>query len=275
MKKLERSQQGQVIAPASIAIKKEAFDNRQETAIYWLGGGGAMINSHGTNLLIDPVLEGFDLPLLIENPLPIEEVGKVDGVLITHIDNDHFSRPTLKDIREQTLSYHAPHYVAEQMQKEGLPGTGHDIYDTFSIGTMKIRLTPACHNWQNGSSKYNFRYWKEEDYCGYWIDTQDGSIWMPGDSKLLHSQLHMPDPDEILFDFADNDWHITLEGAIQLANNYPKADLICIHWGTVDAPEMTPFNGDPEILKERIQTPERLHILAPGEKFVLIKKKDC
>ncbi len=93
MKKLERSQQGQVIAPASIAIKKEAFDNRQETAIYWLGGGAAMINSHGTNLLIDPVLEGFDLPLLIENPLPIEEVGKVDGVLITHIDNDHFSRP--------------------------------------------------------------------------------------------------------------------------------------------------------------------------------------
>lgn len=144
MKKLERSQQGQVIAPASIAIKKEAFDNRQETAIYWLGGGAAMINSHGTNLLIDPVLEGFDLPLLIENPLPIEEVGKVDGVLITHIDNDHFSRPTLKDIREQTLSYHAPHYVAEQMQKEGLPGTGHDIYDTFSIGTMKIHLTPLA-----------------------------------------------------------------------------------------------------------------------------------
>ena len=58
----------------------------------------------------------------------------------------------------------------------------------------------------------------------------------------------MPEPDVILFDFADNDWHITLDGAIQLANTYPQAHLICIHWGSVDAPDMTPFNGNPEDL---------------------------
>ncbi len=115
----------------------------------------------------------------------------------------------------------------------------------------------------------NTRYWKEEDYCGYWIETKDGTIWMPGDSRLLGSHLHMSDPDVILFDFADNEWHITLEGAIELANAYPDADLICIHWGTVDAPDMTPFNGDPMDLMDRIVHPERIHVLAPGEAFVL------
>ena len=64
-----------------------------------------------------------------------------------------------------------------------------------------------------------------------------------GDSRLLEEHLHMSAPDVILFDFADNDWHITLKGAIQLANTYPNSDLICIHWGCVDAPDMTPFNG--------------------------------
>ena len=81
----------------------------------------------------------------------------------------------------------------------------------------------------------------------------------------------MPNPDVILFDFADNDWHITLDGAIQLANTYPNADLICIHWGSVDAPTMTPFNGNPKNLFEKILNPERIKVLAPGDIYQLKK----
>ena len=82
----------------------------------------------------------------------------------------------------------------------------------------------------------------------------------------------MPEPDVILFDFAYNDWHITLEGAIRLANTYPNSDLVCIHWGSVDAPEMTPFNGNPENLYQRVTHPERIQVLAPGEAFTLKRK---
>ena len=81
----------------------------------------------------------------------------------------------------------------------------------------------------------------------------------------------MEEPDVILFDFADNDWHITLEGAIQLANSYPNSDLICIHWGSIDAPHMTPFNGNPEELYNKIIHPERIKVLAPGEVYSLKK----
>ena len=93
---------------------------------------------------------------------------------------------------------------------------------------------------------------------------------MPGDSQLMECQLHMPEPDVILFDFADNSWHITLDGAIELANAYPNSDLICIHWGCVDAPEMSPFNGNPESLVERVVNPNRIRVVAPGEKFKVI-----
>lgn len=95
---------------------------------------------------------------------------------------------------------------------------------------------------------------------------------MPGDSKLLPEQLTQPAPDLILFDFSDNDWHITFEGAVTLANAYPNADLLCIHWGTVDAPEMTPFNGEPNKLLTRGVNPERVLALLPGEKYALKKK---
>lgn len=76
---------------------------------------------------------------------------------------------------------------------------------TFTVGNIQAALTPAEHNWQNGSAKYGCREWKPEDYCGYWLDTPDGSIWTPGDFRLLEEQLHMPkQPDVLLMDFADN-----------------------------------------------------------------------
>lgn len=271
---IRKNEKGQAVAPVSIPFGKEAFEKNAQTEIRWLGNASIMINSRGTNIMIDPLLEGFDMPLLFDMPILPQQIPSLDGVLVTHIDNDHFSRETCRDLLKVCQSYHAPHYVAQEMRQADIPGTGHAIHEAFSINDVKITLTPAQHNWQNGAPKYQFREWLEEDYCGYWLDTKDGSIWLPGDSRLLEQHLQMPSPDVILFDFSDNEWHITFEGAIKLANAYPSADLICIHWGSVDAPKMTPFNGNPERLVEHVIHPERIKVLAPGEKFVLERKAE-
>lgn len=105
------------------------------------------------------------------------------------------------------------------------------------------------------------------------FDTVDGTVWLPGDSRLLEEHLNMNEPDVILFDFSDNPWHITLDGAIKLANTYPNSDLICIHWGSVDAPTMSPFNGNPESLIDKVVNPERIKVMAPGEQYILMGKK--
>lgn len=80
----------------------------------------------------------------------------------------------------------------------------------------------------------------------------------------------MPQPDVILFDFSEDIWHITLDGAVKLANTYPDSELICIHYGCVDAPDMRPFNGNPEKLFDRVVNPERIRVIAPGEKYTVI-----
>lgn len=271
--KVKINEKGQAVVADSVKINQDAFDSIDDTEIIWLGSAGIMINTQGTVMMIDPVLEGFDMPLLYDIPMISSEVPKLDALLITHIDNDHFSRITCKQLRDVCHEYHSTQYVASEMNKEEISGIGHDIHDTFKIKDIEITLTPALHNWQSMSSKYNYREWKEEEYCGYWIKTNDGTIWLPGDSKLLDEHLQMPSPDMILFDFADNEWHITFEGAVKLANTYPDADLLCIHWGCVDAPNMTPFNGNPEKLIDRIVNPERIIIAAPGEKIKLKAKK--
>ena len=92
------------------------------------------------------------------------------------------------------------------------------------------------------------RVFQPEDCCGFWIDTPDGTIWAPGDSRLIPDHhLRMPPADAMLFDFSDSEWHFGLDGAVTMANAYPLTPLLLYHWGSVDAPDF------------RCSTPTRAH----------------
>ena len=265
---MHRNEKGQVIAPKTIKFGKEAFEKTNNTIIRWLGNGGAFINSHGACIMIDPLLKGFDMPLLIEIPIDTKDIPHLDGILITHCDNDHFSRPTCRDLSSVCSEYHSTNYVSELLEEENIHAFGHNINEIFNIGDIKIKLTPAYHSWQNEHKKYT-RVYKMEDYCGYYLETKDGTIWMVGDSRLLEEHLNMPEPDVIILDFSDDLWHIGLQGAIKLCNTYPNSQLILSHYGSVDAPQMKAFNGDPEYILKSIINPKRANVLAPGQQFEL------
>ncbi|MEN5379554.1 MBL fold metallo-hydrolase [Sphingobacterium kitahiroshimense] len=252
---------------------KEAFDKNNKTTLRWLGMAGFFINSRGTTFMIDPVLEGFDMPVLIDFPIKAKDVPSLDAVLITHADGDHFSLPTISKLKDVTQIFHSTIYVDSLMQNEGYPTKGHNIGDSFTVGPVKIRLTAADHAYQNETPGMSTRWFKNEDACGFWIETPDGTVWAPGDSRLLPEHLEYPAPDAILFDFSDSEWHFTMEGALKIAEAYPHTPLLLNHWGSVDAPDFTPFNGDPKELKKRVVNPDRVFVLAPGEPFSLSKLK--
>lgn len=109
------SSHGQAMPKKTIPIVENAFEAGEETAIYWLGGAGVLLNIHGTILMIDPVLRGFDMPLLFTPPLMPEEVLKLDGLLLTHIDNDHFGKETCAALKGVCAGVYAPKYVAEEV----------------------------------------------------------------------------------------------------------------------------------------------------------------
>lgn len=59
----------QAIPPKTIFFHEEAFQKTDQTIIRWLGNSGILLNSRDTCIMVDPVLEGFDLPLLIDLPI--------------------------------------------------------------------------------------------------------------------------------------------------------------------------------------------------------------
>ena len=271
-KKPEKKYQAK--APKTQPFGKEAFTTSNKTTLRWLGMAGFLINSRGTTLMVDPLLQGFDMPIMIDFPIATKSVPKLDAVLVTHADNDHYSVPTNRVLKSVTQSFHSTVYVDSLMKNEGFPSFGYDIGKAFNVGSISVKLTPADHAYQNAYPGMSKRIFKNEDACGFWIKTPDGTIWATGDSRLVPEHLAFkPAPDAILFDFSDSEWHFTFEGAVKLANAYPDTQLLLCHWGSVDSPDFSPFNGDPEKLKKRVINPERIHVLAPGEPYTLTKLK--
>lgn len=262
--------QQQARAPQTQPFGAEAFQPGDETVLRWLGMAGFLMNSRGTTVMIDPLLGGFDMPVMIDFPIAADAVPRLDAVLVTHSDNDHYSVPTCRELAPVTAAFHSTRYVDTLMRAEGFPSTGHDIGDHFTVGPVQVTVTPADHAWQNDSPGASDRIFQMEDCCGFWIETPDGTIWAPGDSRLIpEHHLHMPAPDAMLFDFSDSDWHFGLDGAIEMANACPQTPLLLQHWGCVDAPDFPPFNADPASLPDRVVNPGRIVQLAPGEPFVL------
>ncbi|WP_147401703.1 hypothetical protein [Acutalibacter sp. 1XD8-33] len=62
-----------------------------------------------------------------------------------------------------------------------------------------------------------------------------------------------------------------MDGAIKLTDASPSTKLLCTHWGTVDAPDSTPFNADPLVLLNNIEKPERILVVVP-EQAVLLER---
>ncbi len=263
----------QAKAPQTQSFGAEAFGKSKKTTLRWLGMAGFLINSRGTTFMVDPLLEGFDMPLLIDFPIAAKDVPRLDAVFVTHADNDHFSVPTNVAMSKVTDIYHSTVYVDSLLKNLQLTSVGHNIGDAFKVKNISVKLTPADHAYQNAYPGMSKRWFKNEDACGFWFDTPDGSIWATGDSRLLPEHLTMQAPDAILFDFSDSEWHFTFAGAVKIANAYPNAKLLLCHWGSVDAPDFTPFNGDPRKLYDAVVNPERIKVLAPGEPFVLNRFK--
>jgi L-ascorbate metabolism protein UlaG (beta-lactamase superfamily) len=260
----------QARAPQTQPFGAEAFEPLEATELRWLGMAGFLINSRGTTLMIDPLLGDFDMPVMIDFPVAAEAVPRLDALLVTHSDNDHYSVPTCRRLAPVTAAFHSTRYVDTLMQSEGFPATGHDIGDRFTVEQIQVTVTPADHAWQNDSPGASDRVFQMEDCCGFWIETPDGTIWAPGDSRLIPDHhLRMPAPDAMLFDFSDSEWHFGLDGAIAMANAYPRTPLLLQHWGCVDAPDFPPFNADPASLTGRVINPDRIIQLAPGEPFSL------
>jgi L-ascorbate metabolism protein UlaG (beta-lactamase superfamily) len=236
----------------TIHIDDSFFDKREDTIFTWLGMAGALINCRGTIILIDPLISyGADEEtcetgnhLLVPLPVTADNLPKAGVVCYTHADSDHFAEKTAKILNSRLApTFISPSPVMERLNNIGIEKSRLikiKDYARYSFGDAEILITPALHDWQEVNP------WKREDCCGYLIKTPDGTIWHPGDTRLIPELEEIKNVDILFFDVAAVDSHLGPKGSARLAETSGAKAMIAYHYGTFDLPAGSYGGCDPD-----------------------------
>ena len=195
------------------------------------------------------VLNGRELcegepPLKLPLPIEAKNIPKVDAVLYTHADFDHFRQLTAQVLSDRFLCrFIAPGPVVQQLKALGV-GEAQIKYvhdgDVLQVGKATIIITPALHDWQEQNP------WQLGNCCGYLIKTLDGKIWHPGDTRIIPALLRVKGVDVFFFDVAAVDAHLGPAGSAQLVESCSAKVMVSYHNGTFDLPPGSYGSCDPE-----------------------------
>jgi L-ascorbate metabolism protein UlaG (beta-lactamase superfamily) len=292
---MQRTSNGQCIAPATKKMSSGDFSVTGDTRLYWLGQAGFVLNTRGVLLLLDPLLITIpETPPISEtgmellNPWPIDlaELPRVDAVLYTHTDNDHLGPETAKALMKLDPIFIGTVYCKEKLTELGAspvrclsgvpastPRRGKNG-NSFDMGSAKIELLPADHPWQLSDPVKYGRVFGPEDCCGYKITTQDGVFVFPGDTRLMKHHLDLRNVTVLALDVSANPYHLGIQGAVVLANHLEDVLLVPYHYGTFKS-DNTAHTGDPQVVLGGIQDGVRRgRILAPGQPLILQNGKE-
>jgi L-ascorbate metabolism protein UlaG (beta-lactamase superfamily) len=293
---IQRTSEGQCIAPASVKMSSEDFGAIGETRLYWLGQAGFVLNTRGVVLLLDPLLitrpgtpdtGETGMELLGSWPIDAAEIPRADAVLYTHTDDDHLGPETAKFLMKLDPIFIGTMYCKEKLTElgaspvrclSGVPQAGASRRgkngNSFDMGSAKIELLPADHPWQLSDPEKYGRIFGPEDCCGYKITTQDGIFVFPGDTRLMKHHLDLRNITVLALDVSADPYHLGIQGATVLANYLKDVLLVPYHYGTFRSSNSA-HAGDPELVLGGIRDGVRRgRILAPGEALILREGKE-
>jgi N-acyl-phosphatidylethanolamine-hydrolysing phospholipase D len=151
----------------------------------WLGHASFLLQGCGISILVDPVFSNYCTPIplpslrrLIPTPCSLGDLPRIHAALLTHSHYDHLDLPTLRalgmDVRLLVSEGHGAwlrrkgfHKVEEVRWHESHP---------LAPG-IRVTATPAQH--------FTARTFWDRDrahWCGWRIDSPEGSLWHVGDS---------------------------------------------------------------------------------------------
>lgn len=272
-----------VIAPPTEKMTAKAFEQQDCTTLYWLGGGGFMLNARGTIILVDPILELKSEDPMIDadghlmlRPFPMytKDVVRCDMILFTHDDGDHANPETVNQLAERDIPMLGSARVFETLVKQGMKPYNFTVAhagEKYKVGPLSIEITPADHPWHCIDDGRRFC---PEDCVGFVVRTEDGGVFFTGDTRLMQEHLYMEDIALLPLDVSKCTFHLGRSAAALLANKYADAYLVPYHYGMFDAPDCpAQEGGDPELVLRNVNNRERGLVVGPGHPVSIRDRK--
>ena len=242
-----------------------------EIHVTWIGHATILLQTAGLNILTDPLLSERASPFSFTGPrrvrapgIPIEELPKIDLILVSHNHYDHMDLPALRNVARR----HRPHIITplgntRHIRKAvaGLEIDELDWGDKVQSGAMKITLTPALHWSKRGFFDTNKSLWG-----AFVIETGDGFIYFAGDtgygdgSTFRDIREHFGRPRLSLLPIGAYEprWfmkfqHMNPDESVQAHLDLESEKSLAIHHGTIQLTD-EPFDAPVKALAQALAT---------------------
>ncbi|MEE9383290.1 MAG: MBL fold metallo-hydrolase [Nannocystaceae bacterium] len=127
-----------------------------QTRITWLGHSSFIVELQGLVLLLDPVFGPYPAPVPIpgrrrysnEVPIELDEIPRVDAVVISHDHYDHLEYGTIAKLRERARFFLVPLGVGNHLRYWGVDDDRIrelDWWEETRVDDLEVVLTPSRH----------------------------------------------------------------------------------------------------------------------------------
>jgi L-ascorbate metabolism protein UlaG (beta-lactamase superfamily) len=217
--------------------------------VTWLGHSTLLLEIDGLRVLTDPVWGPRTSPVTwagpkrwYDPPLKLDELPKLDAVVISHDHYDHLDYPTITAMKDWDTTFIVPLGVGAHLAHWGVPEARIvelDWWDRTRIGpkerSLEIVCTPARHASGRAIIDNNKTLW-----AGYALLGPSHKVYFSGDTGLFPGMKDIGErlgPFDLTmieagaYDPAWPDWHIGPEQAVVAHRMVGGKVMLPIHWG--------------------------------------------
>lgn len=214
----------------------------------WFGHSSVYIELDGYRLMIDPVFSDYASPFnwvgpkrFHPTPISLNELPKIDGVMISHDHYDHLDMTTIQHLAAKGTRFFVPLGISAHLREWNIPVTQItelDWWENASIGTLKVTSTPARHYSGRGRFDYKKTFWSSWSVTGpnhsffYSGDTgysnhfkEIGDKLGPFDLSIIKIGAYGPGQSWI-------DIHMEAEKAVAAHLDVQANYMLPVHWAT-------------------------------------------
>lgn len=253
----------QVFKPDFDVINKTYHEDLHVT---WLGHSTNLLQFNEINLLTDPILSKRCSPVQFAGPqrythapLNLEELPKIDYVVISHNHYDHLDLNTVQFLGNKP-KWLVPLGLKFWFNNIGIENVVElDWWEDFKMHDLIITCTPAQHFSGRGLFDRNATLW-----ASWAIENESFNIWFGGDTgyskqfKDIGNRLGPFDLALIPIGAYNPRWfmssmHVDPYYAVEIHKDINSTKSIGIHWGTFVLTD-EPVEEPPELLKKIIRS---------------------
>jgi len=237
-----------IVMPAAEVRRELRRSARYGAAMTWIGHATALIRIGRTRILLDPVFSTyvavvppFGPKRILPPALRIDELPKIDVILISHDHRDHLDRSSLRKLvkRNPNVKLLVPLGNARHVDDLGFKHIVElDWYDRYRVGPITFRALPAQHNGRRRLLSRNSSLW-----AGWGISGLGRRIYYSGDTgystvfrqarrragaystAIMSIGAYHPRRRE-------REDHATPEQALRIARTMGARRVIAVHWAT-------------------------------------------